>query len=128
MAVVTPTHIIVGNVGDSRCILVQNSFSELSLPEAVETKMKLEEENELVSEEEIRAVKDSKEKMTKSQPQARLLETKNKTETGRSTIIKPLSDNHKPNLPGEQLRIENMGLKVIEERFLTTSDGQKKTQ
>jgi len=123
MALITPTHIIVGNVGDSRCILVHNSMSEdIILSEEVEKKLKIEEESEPTSMEERHTTdEDVKEEEPKSQPQAQLSKTVN---GGTKVTIKPLSIDHKPDLPEEKSRIENAGLKVIEERFLSGDNGK----
>ncbi len=127
MAVVSPTHIVVGNVGDSRCILVQSSISKVStISEEVEKKLKLEEKNELfLANVEDNVEDNSNEEIPKSQPQARLSESENE---GIKVVIKPLSTDHKPNLPDEKSRIEKAGLKVIEERFFSGSNGDQQNE
>eukprot|EP00562_Extubocellulus_spinifer_P005136 CAMPEP_0178513504 /NCGR_PEP_ID=MMETSP0696-20121128/23513_1 /TAXON_ID=265572 /ORGANISM="Extubocellulus spinifer, Strain CCMP396" /LENGTH=889 /DNA_ID=CAMNT_0020143513 /DNA_START=19 /DNA_END=2688 /DNA_ORIENTATION=+ len=76
IALIGRREIVVGNIGDSRCVLVQQNVENIKATE-------------------------SKEAVT----------------TGKESEInvKPLSFDHKPNLPGEQTRVEKAGLEVIAE-------------
>lgn len=88
MAIITPTSIIVGNVGDSRCILVQKED-------------KISDESKV--DKGIDGVVDA---------------VKGISFTETTTVsIKPLSVDHKPSIPSEKERIEKAGLSVIEETF-----------
>ena len=96
MALITPVEIVIANVGDSRCILVQ---------------------------------KDSKEDETEARKESKLIEeddnsssrvdctTDDKLALGKKVRIKALTNDHKPNLPKEKIRIEKAGLEVVEETF-----------
>ena len=100
MAIVTPKEIIVGNVGDSRCVLVQRQETKknVDLSEALEKKLVLEESDE---------------------------ESKSQTTTQSHVEVKAMSDDHKPNLPEEKLRIEKAGLEVIKETFQIEENGEE---
>lgn len=98
MALVTPKDVIIGNVGDSRCILVQRVTGCITLSDAIEKKLVLEEIME-------------SEKEESKEPQSRLPQRTSEIK------VKPLSTDHKPNLSEEKLRIEKAGLEVVEESF-----------
>ncbi len=92
MAFVTSTSILVGNVGDSRCILVKRDTSnvEESLSKEMK-KLSTENETESTSEPEISNVD--------------------------GIHVTALSTDHKPDIPDEKARIEKAGMEVIEEIF-----------
>ena len=100
MAVVTSDSILIGNVGDSRCVLVQKCAESPS-------------ESENDSE-----VLEATKKM-----EALSMETDgDNTNTNAvslclGTLAKPLSTDHKPNIPEEAERIKKAGMEVIEETF-----------
>ena len=96
LALVTPSEIVVSNVGDSRCILIQQSVGSDST--GVEEQLQ---DLSLKEQEEDRD----------SPPSTSL--------TARSDCrVVPLSDDHKPSQEGEMSRIEAAGLTVFEEKFL----------
>ena len=76
IALIGRREIVVGNIGDSRCVLVQQKVENINATESKEA---------------------------------------NTTGTESEIIVKPLSFDHKPNLPGEQTRVEKAGLEVIAE-------------
>jgi len=97
MAIVTPDVVLVGNVGDSRCILVQKTVTEGGdLTKELEEKLVLDENN------------------SNNMPQARF---QSEAVREQNVETKALSDDHKPNLPNEKIRIEKAGLEVVEEVF-----------
>jgi serine/threonine protein phosphatase PrpC len=89
LAVVTDSSIVVCNIGDCRCILVQtrSTKEDLGIDEVADTMKSLS------------------------------LNAADKAATGgiKTYSVKALSVDHKPNLPGEKERIEKSGLSVIEE-------------
>lgn len=89
MAIITSTTVIVGNVGDSRCILVQKI-------------------DKIADETEVDKGMDGVVDAVKG------LSLTDST----SFFVKPLSIDHKPSIPSEKERIEKAGLSVIDETFL----------
>jgi Serine/threonine protein phosphatase len=114
MAIVGSEYILVGNVGDSRCIIVQATNSE-------------EEEEEQSPSFNV----DTQESTLAKDFQELSLGGKNDTTSGddkESTskiVVKALSTDHKPNLQEEKSRIEKAGMVVAEETF--TIDGVTST-
>lgn len=105
MAVISSDMIMIGNVGDSRCVLVQKCEQSPSEPEVSEVTKEL--------------VKLS----MKNEPDVNL---KMMVEKDSSDIfVKALSNDHKPNLKNEKARIERAGMKVEDETF--TIDGVTNT-
>ncbi len=102
MALITQNEIIVGNVGDSRCILVQKGSKDDLIVEAPTTEVELVEEND-------NSTLLEKDEKVDEHPQSQLPE--------KLTKVTALSIDHKPNLPEEKIRIEKAGLEVIEESF-----------
>lgn len=95
LVVVLAKHIVVANVGDCRCILVQ---------------FKAEKVNELV---------DATKKMSVSETQAGAV-----SDSWHNIYsVKALSNDHKPNLPGEKDRVEKSGLSVMQE--MVQENGQE---
>jgi serine/threonine protein phosphatase PrpC len=88
LALVTPTEIVVANVGDSRCILIQSKKGIIGLEQQMEE----------VSLEDY---------ATSSSTSLSI----------QNCVVIPLSNDHKPSLAGEKARIEAAGLTVVEERF-----------
>lgn len=103
MALITPVEIIIANVGDSRCILVQKE-SEKDKDEATN-------ESKLIEEDDNSSSEVYDESALGVDPQSRLAEDSKQVQT------KALTNDHKPNLSEEKIRIEKAGLEVVEETF-----------
>lgn len=91
IALVGKREVVVGNIGDSRCILVQRNVDSSSATDAVSPK----------EEGESGPVEEAKEE-----------------EAGLSSsavVVKPMSYDHKPDLLDEKARIEKAGLEVFAE-------------
>ncbi len=101
MAVVTSDSIIVANIGDSRCILIQACEQSSCEPQVSESPVKAMEALSLED--------GAKEK------------AKSSTVSKSDTVVRALSTDHKPELPLEKERIEKAGMEVVEETF--TIDG-----
>jgi serine/threonine protein phosphatase PrpC len=101
-ALVTDTNVVVANVGDSRCILIQKP----SLEQLMET-LKLQEAKKKAE------TSDSEKSEDEEKP------------TQLKYVVMPMSQDHKPNLELEQARIEKAGLSVVAESFM--EDGVKQT-
>jgi serine/threonine protein phosphatase PrpC len=101
MAVISSDMIMIGNVGDSRCVLVQKCEQSPSEPEVSDVTKEL--------------VKLS----MKNEPDVNLKMIVEKV------VVKALSNDHKPNLENEKARIERAGMKVEDETF--TIDGVTNT-
>lgn len=144
MALVTSSRIIVANVGDSRCILVQAQASE-ALPQHAEVPALVAEEEPLASQEkEAQSTDDAGAdkvpdaaaapagtKNTPAEAETAVREESVETEAdnkgmatqvvllgGGGFTVVPLSEDHKPNLKAEKERIEKAGMTVIEETFM----------
>lgn len=104
LALITEELIIVANVGDSRAVLVQSRPATTGLEEKME-KMEVS-----VKDGEGKAAPDNKAQEEKQQ----------------GPMAVALSDDHKPNLPEEQSRIENAGMKVVPISFIEV-DGKEMT-
>ena len=102
MAVIAAESIMIGNVGDSRCLLVQKCEDNLSEPDLSETTKELARLS-MKNETDV-SLKDLNEKKSSK------------------IIVKALSYDHKPNLDNEKARIEKAGMKVEDETF--TIDGE----
>ena len=101
LALITETLIVVANVGDSRAILVQSNSTSTGLEDQIAKLALSEKQNEppLKKEDE------------QDQPQHATLDKESTKAQGPTTIA--LSADHKPDLPEEQARIENAGMKVV---------------
>ena len=97
MALITENEIIVANVGDSRAILIQSSQNTEDTPS-------LKDEDEVKSEN----------------------DTSSNDLPPIDGIAIAMSEDHKPELQNEKLRIEEAGLKVIEVKY-TEEDGEEVT-
>lgn len=100
MAIITVDSVLIGNVGDSRCILVQRESPSLD--------DNLSKEMEKMS---------TEEQLSKDEPAS-----VSKKTIGEGIIVKALSTDHKPDILDEKTRIEKAGMEVIEEIF--TIDGK----
>lgn len=99
MAIVTSDNIMVANVGDSRCILVQKYEKESKEPDVSEVTKELVELS-LKNEKDVSSVVHKEDNIS----------------------VKALSNDHKPSNEGEKERIEKAGMQVLEETF--TIDGE----
>jgi serine/threonine protein phosphatase PrpC/ankyrin repeat protein len=114
MAVITSDSIIIGNVGDSRCILVQKCEQS---PRDYDCEV-----SETVKGMEALSVEDANAKDTsETNKSASSPVSLSKGKDVCDTVVKALSTDHKPDLPLEMERIENSGMNVVEETF--TIDG-----
>jgi serine/threonine protein phosphatase PrpC len=95
-ALVSAKSIIVANVGDSRCIMVQREIE--SQPTGQETQ-------------------------TESPPE---LKDEGTASALKGYVLSPLSQDHKPELEEEQIRVQKAGLTVTAETF-KEQDGQEET-
>jgi len=91
IALVGKREVVVGNIGDSRCILIQRNTSSGGGADA-----------------------------SKEEAESAPLQEERGKETNASSaavVIKPMSYDHKPDLPDEQARIEKAGLEVFVEEL-----------
>ena len=107
MACITSTSILIGNVGDSRCILVQQQGEERGLRVNNDTELS---ETVVKGIETLSVENGTKEKVSDDSVTL-------KTKKNADTVVTALSTDHTPDLQGEKKRIENSGLSVIEESF-----------
>ena len=110
LAAVTDEAIIIANVGDSRCILVQKAPN---VQPPVSNKPNTEEE--LQNQLEKLTVNDTDTDTNKEKNEEK--EDKNVTQSSSPVIAKAMSIDHKPNLEEERIRIEKAGMNVIPEVF-----------
>ncbi len=104
LAVVTDEAIIIANVGDSRCILVQkapNLQPTASNQQNTEQELQNQLEKLTVTDTDANKEKENDIIVTRSSP----------------VIAKAMSIDHKPNLEQERIRIEKAGMNVIPEVF-----------
>ena len=85
IALVGKREVVVGNIGDSRCIIVQRNVSTANTASSSEEAPKEKERSEVVQKEDV------------------------------TIVVKPMSFDHKPDLPDEKARIEKAGLEVFAE-------------
>lgn len=108
-SLITDTTIVVANVGDSRCILVQSA--SIALPELLSEPLMPESTAE-------EGTEGTPEVLT---PRGEQPEPTVNTEI----IVVAMSDDHKPNLPQETARIEAAGLSVFAETFYADGETQE---
>uniref|UniRef100_A0A7S1VKM7 PPM-type phosphatase domain-containing protein n=1 Tax=Grammatophora oceanica TaxID=210454 RepID=A0A7S1VKM7_9STRA len=114
-ALITDKSIIVANVGDSRCILVQQEEEE-DEPELVPETPKVEEEGPVEeTKEEPKDAEDDKKPEDGETPKAANSAPTTKRTT---TVVQALSFDHKPDRTEEKARVEKAGLSVVEESFV----------
>ncbi|KAL3940343.1 MAG: hypothetical protein SGARI_001006 [Bacillariaceae sp.] len=129
LALITKDLVVVANVGDSRCVLIQSApadppASEVPMVETVTSDSSAEQASGETSEapelkdETTPLVEAANEEASVDQVTNQLAkmeiarETKTEMEIEIKTIVTPLSFDHKPELPAETARVENAGLKV----------------
>jgi serine/threonine protein phosphatase PrpC len=105
-ALVTQMQIVVANVGDSRCILIQRADQSAAKSE----EKSLEEDMAKLS------VDDKGEETTKGSDEPMDTES-SETSSANNVSVVVLSNDHKPNLPAELERMEKAGLSVLSETF-----------
>lgn len=106
-SLITDTTVVVANLGDSRCILVQSA--PVILPTLAEEP----------SVTETPAAEDTAEKaLVGAAEQLSLVEDA-------GIVVVAMSEDHKPNLPAETARIEAAGLSVFAETFFVNSTTQE---
>uniref|UniRef100_A0A7S2XKK6 PPM-type phosphatase domain-containing protein n=1 Tax=Attheya septentrionalis TaxID=420275 RepID=A0A7S2XKK6_9STRA len=113
MAMISGDSIVVANVGDSRCILIQSP----------ETNKDAEKQTTMSQ-------------LTDATTQLSLTSTEEQTDTKKEShsgggekmvVVKALSEDHKPDLPVERKRIEEAGLTVVADTFLEEGDDTETT-
>lgn len=122
-ALVTESSVVVANVGDSRCILIQRP--EEGLEKAME-QLKIEdgtmEEGKVgagsAGPDEKEVLEQDEELTSTTAASDEPPETKVTEEKKSDYIVTPLSEDHKPNLELERVRIENAGLVVTADTFM----------
>jgi serine/threonine protein phosphatase PrpC len=115
VALITQTEIVVVNVGDSRCILVQKdgdvrATNDDDPPNLVDDPAIVEKEDATPSPEKAEADPQQAVQVEPSNPN--------------SYTVLAMSEDHKPNLPDEQKRIENAALKVVTEVVREPDDSE----
>lgn len=135
-ALVTECSMAVANVGDSRCILVHKKPSS-SLEQAMEKLTIAGGDDEARREGVAEPTEDTKGETLLPPPDSEKPEegVADPTEADREEtpsvqsdttfVVTPLSEDHKPNSPGEKSRIEKAGLTVVAEKFM--EDGKEQT-
>lgn len=108
-ALISETNVVVANVGDSRCILVQKANLEQQMKE-----LSLKEEEGQPNE---RGADDNNEE-ERDAPNNAHEHPPVRAEKANSYVITALSEDHKPNLELEKARIEKAGLSVFAETFM----------
>jgi serine/threonine protein phosphatase PrpC len=108
-SLITDTTIVVANVGDSRCILVQSA--PVTLPELLSEPLMPE----------TSAAEGTAETPEVLTPQGKQPALTINTEI----VVVAMSEDHKPNLPQETARIEAAGLSVFAETFYADSETQE---
>jgi len=117
MAIVGSEYIMVGNVGDSRCILVQGKKQSNSGDTDAAT---------IALASDLQDLSLGSNDTNKGADEGQVREERSNKEISSSNIVvKALSTDHKPNLKEEKLRIEKAGMVVKEETF--TIDGVTST-
>ena len=125
-AFVTETSVIVANVGDSRCILIQKpgleqAMEQLKLDDEKVRKQDTTKAEESAADEKQPAeaeTQDDEQKTGKAGEAVFDEKAPMESERARSYVVTPLSKDHKPNLELEQARIEKAGLSVTAETFM----------
>lgn len=107
LLVVTETHVVVANVGDCRCILVQR-------PKKADTTV-----TELVEVTEQMTLKDDG-----PPQQEEALSDGVSSAAAAAYTVTALSTDHKPDLPVERARIEKAGLSIMEETIRERNDDE----
>jgi serine/threonine protein phosphatase PrpC len=119
MALITQTEIVVVNVGDSRCILVQKGQGGDVIATNENDPPALVDEPNIVATDDATPVPDTAETDPEHAVQI-------EPSTPNSYTVVAMSEDHKPNLQDERKRIENAKLKVVAE-VLREPDGTETT-
>lgn len=120
VAIVGSEYVLVGNVGDSRCIIVQATNSEEEEEEEQSPSINMDAQESTLA-------KDFQELSLAVGGEGGTNDTnaENDKESTSKIVVKALSTDHKPNLQEEKSRIEKAGMVVAEETF--TIDGVTST-
>ena len=121
-ASVDEKHIVVANVGDCRCILVQTApvekkdgEDEKALTDAM-SKVQIGEEE--TKDDTVKDASDQQEGEATTEGKPKAAQQPQEEEPPKPAfVVKPLSEDHKPNLPDEKARIEKAGLSVSKETY-----------
>jgi serine/threonine protein phosphatase PrpC len=128
-ALITEDVIVVANVGDSRCILIQAEQGDGGMPLTTTAKESsepptLQDEHSSITEGDPKGDERISSITTDLAATDLAAKAVSMPETGTMTV-KPLSFDHKPDLPEEMARIEKAGLKVISQSY--EEEGQQYT-
>mmetsp|Transcript_32979 Transcript_32979/g.49821 ORF Transcript_32979/g.49821 Transcript_32979/m.49821 type:complete len:667 (-) Transcript_32979:188-2188(-) len=119
---ITESSVVVVNVGDCRCVLIENDDGD-DLVGQMET-LNIAGED---AKEDTQPLEEDSNKGTKGgEETAEIADSSEEMNVKKMYTVRPLSIDHKPDLDGEQERIENAGMQVIEEIY-HDSDGRKQT-
>ena len=120
MALVTPTELVVANVGDSRAILIQCNSNNATTTTTNDDKLPKQLENlTLGSEGETPGAAAAAAAAT---PPAQTAPSASEPLSWKNFSVIALSEDHKPSLEGEKARIEAAGLNIVEEKY--TENGE----
>ena len=140
-AYIDATNIVVANVGDCRCILIQKNNNnndkkptaadETSLLEGELDKLKLEEQQQQQQQQQQAAKEGTEDNDDEAKKEKETAQEEDKAEQQQQQqqepkpfVVTALSMDHKPELPLESARVEKAGLSVTKETYYV--DGQQR--